>query len=106
MKITYIIAASVAAVAASPVAKDHTQEKRAACFPFQNINGCTINCGIDSYGGDFYNSFAKDLPECAARCKQASQCVGFSYVGTECYMKGSLGVPNPDLRVILGICPK
>ncbi|TRX89954.1 hypothetical protein FHL15_009226 [Xylaria flabelliformis] len=55
-----------------------------------------VHCGIDYAGGDISALNANTFGKCIDACASTTGCNAVAYVGTSCYLKGTIGAPNPN----------
>ncbi|KAI0203467.1 WSC domain-containing protein [Astrocystis sublimbata] len=55
-----------------------------------------VHCGIDYAGGDIGALNANTFGGCIDACASTAGCKAVAYVGASCYLKGSIGAPNPN----------
>ena len=87
-------------------ATKHDQPFNAVDSPKPVATSCTIEPGVDYFGGDIGVSFyAASAQHCAQACEQDLQCRFFTYMGSTCYLKNSGAGRSIDQNGISGACP-
>ena len=78
------------------------------CRPARASAACALQPGMNNHGVNLVQSAATSAQDCCSQCREASGCLGFTFVPAEgrCYVKSALGAPVADAGAVSGTPPQ